>query len=109
MTSRITYTNGNVLNATDLTNAFAYLPYLMEAGATASASSGSVTFTRAFTQPPIVIATVLSSTGTFSSVTVSSITTTGFNWYGWTGSTAAGVGRVVHWIAIQMTSSSAAG
>jgi hypothetical protein len=52
---------------------------------------------------------VASTTGTFSSVTISNGTTSGFNWNGWSGSSAASAGRTVHWIAIQMTSSTAAG
>jgi hypothetical protein len=109
MTARVTYTNGNVLNASDLTNAFAHLPYNMEAGTTASAISGSVTFTTTFNVAPVVFATVISSTGAMSSVTVSSVSTTGFNWYGWSGGSAASSGRVIHWIAVQMTSTTANG
>jgi hypothetical protein len=109
MTARVTYTNGNVLNAADLTNGFARLPYNMESGSTASGTSGSVTFTSTFQVAPIVIATVASSASTFTSVTVSSVTATGFNWNGWSGATAASVGRVIYWTAIQMTSTTANG
>jgi hypothetical protein len=109
MTARVTYTNGNVLNASDLTNGFKYLPYMQQSGITASGTSGTVTFTTAFDVAPIVIATVASAANTFTSVTISSVTTTGFSWNGWSGAVAATAGRTVHWTAIQMTSTTAAG
>jgi hypothetical protein len=37
------------------------------------------------------------------------VTATGFNWNGWSGATAASVGRVIYWTAIQMTSTTANG
>lgn len=111
MTARVTFTNGNVLNASDLTNSFVYLPYAMESGVSPSITgTGTISFTSGrFSVAPIVIATVVSSTGTASSVTVSGVTTSGATLNIWSGSSASTVGRTVNWTAIQMTDTTAAG
>lgn len=110
MTARVTYTNGNVLNASDLTNAFAYLPYSMESGTQSITGNGTINYTSGrFDVAPVIIATVQSSASSRTSVTVAPNGTTGFTAYVWNGTTAATTAATIHWTAIQMTSTSAAG
>ena len=112
MTARVTFTNGNVLKASDLTNSFTYLPYAMESGVTPTAitGSGSISFTSGrFTQPPIVIVTAVSGNNTATSVTIGTVTTSSAAVYIWSGTSASTSAKVLHWTAIQMTSTTAAG
>lgn len=110
MTARVTFTNGNVVNASDLTNSFVYLPYAMESGTISITGSGSVPYTTGrFNYAPVIIATVQSSASSRTSVTVAPNGTTGFTAYVWNGTTAATSAATIHWTAIQMTDTSAAG
>lgn len=110
MTARVTYTNGNVLNASDLTNAFVYLPYAMESGRTVITGNGTIPYTSGrFTQDPVIIATCQSSASSRTSVTVAPNGTTSFTAYVWNGTSAATSAATIHWTAIQMTDSNGVG
>jgi hypothetical protein len=86
-------------------------PFTIQAGNT-DAGTGTVTVTFAasrFTQAPVVVATVYSSTNGATSVSVGTPTTSGFTAYVWAGTTAAAVSRTVAYTAIQMLSGNGAG
>ena len=110
MTARVTYTNGNVLNASDLTNAFEYLPYVMQSGTITWPAETSITFvTGRFNVAPLVFLTVVSGSNAATSATVGTVTTSGAPVSVWTGTTAATATRTVHWTAIQMTATTKEG
>lgn len=90
------------------------LPFAIHAGISPSITgAGSVTFpvpvSTRFTQPPVVTATVASTSSAATSCTIASVATTGFNIYFWSGTAAATVGRTAHYTAIQMTTAAAQG
>lgn len=111
MTARVTYTNGSVLNASDLTNGFLYLPYAMESGIKTSVTgSGTITFTSGrFSVAPIVLLTVVSGNNTATSVTLNAVSASSADILVWTGTSASTTAKSIHWTAIQMTGSTAAG
>jgi hypothetical protein len=110
MTARVTYVNGSVLNASDLTNGFAYLPYSMESGTLTATGSGTINFTSGrFSVAPIVLLTVVSGNNTATSATLGTVTSTTAPVNIWTGTSAATTSKTIHWTAIQMTGSTAAG
>ena len=109
MTARVTFTNGNVLNASNLTDSFTYLPYMAEGGKTSVTGSLAITFTNTFDVAPVVVATVASTSNAATSVTISNPTTTGFTAYVWTGTTAATSARTINWVAYQASPTSAVG
>ena len=86
-------------------------PFSMETRNTdAGTGSVSVTFTaNRFTQPPVVTATVISSTSGATSCTTGTPTSGGVTVYVWAGTSAAAVSRTVQVQAIQATSSNGAG
>jgi hypothetical protein len=87
------------------------IPYAMEVNTASITGSGSVTFTAGrFAVAPIVTLAIQSTSGpTGTSATYSSPTTTGMNLYVWTGATASASARSVSFVAVQMTSTTAAG
>jgi hypothetical protein len=86
------------------------IPFLMAANVSPSfTGSGTVTFpVGRFTQPPIVTATLVSSSA-WTSVTTGNSSTSGVTVYAWAGATAATTARTAYWTAIQMTSGAAGG
>jgi hypothetical protein len=111
MTARVTYVNGSVLNASDLTNGFLYLPYAMQSDIkTGVTGSVRINFdTGRFSVAPIVFLTVVSGNNTATSATISAVTSTYVDILVWTGTTASTTAKSIHWTAIQMTGSTAAG
>jgi len=110
MTARVTYVNGSVLNASDLTNGFLYLPYAMESGTLTATGSGTINFTSGrFSVAPIVLLTVVSGNNTATSATLGTVTSTTAPVNIWSGTSAATTSKTIHWTAIQMTGSTAAG
>ena len=110
MTARVTYTNGNVLNASDLTNGFLYLPYAMESGTVTGTGTATINFTSGrFSTPPIVLLTVVSGNNTATSATLGTVTSSTAPVNIWTGTSASTTSKTIHWTAIQMTSTTAAG
>jgi hypothetical protein len=121
--AKTTFANGNTLPASDLNDITGTLnslvdrstqtfqiPYATNAGSNSITGSGTVTFTTGrFTQTPIVLATVLSTNNTRTSVTVAISGTTSVTFYVWAGTVASTVAAAVNWQAIQMTSAAAAG
>ena len=110
MTARVTYTNGNVLNASDLTNGFLYLPYAMESGTVTGTGSATINFTAGrFSVAPLVFLTVVSGSNAATSASLGTVTTSSAPVSIWSGSTASTSSRTINWTAVQMTSSTAAG
>ena len=110
MTARVTFTNGNVLNASDLTNSFVYLPYAMESGTVTGTGTATINFTASrFSAAPIVLLTVVSGNNTATSATLGTVTTSSAAVNIWSGTSAATTSKTIHWTAIQMTSTTAAG
>jgi len=110
MTARVTFTNGNVLNASDLTNSFVYLPYAMESGTVTGTGSATITFTSGrFSVAPLVLLTVVSGSNAATSATLGTVTSSSAPVSIWSGTAASTSSRTINWTAIQMTSSTAAG
>jgi len=110
MTARVTFTNGNVLNASDLTNSFVYLPYAMESDTDSGTGTITINFTSGrFSVAPILLVTVVSGNNTATSATIGSISASSATINVWSGTSAATTSKTIHWTAIQMTSSTAAG
>jgi hypothetical protein len=85
-------------------------PFTMEMGTQSITGSGTINFTSGrFTTTPVILVSVASAANTATSVTYATNTNVGITAYVWTGTTAASVGRNVHWLAIQATSSSGTG
>ena len=81
----------------------------MEAGTITATGTGTITFTTTFTVPPIVLLTVVSGNSTATSVTLGTVTQYAAPFSVWTGTSASTTSRTIHWTAIQMTSTTAAG
>jgi hypothetical protein len=113
MSGRFTFTAGNTLTAAQLnTNVMDGIPFKINANVTTSfTGSLAVTWPAAFTSGvvPVVTATVVSGNNTATSVTMSTPTNTGITFYAWTGSTAASTAKIVHYTALQMTSTTGPG
>ena len=78
--------------------------FTSESGTASITTSGAINFTSGrFTQTPYIVATVVSGNNTATSVTITTNTTTGFTAYVWTGTSAVGTAKTVHWFAIQAT------
>ena len=118
MSGRYTFTAGNTLTAAQLnTNIMAGLPYNIQVGTTNvtmtsaspwSTGSANVTGLSGFTVNPYVMATVETTVSNAIVVTADPTGTTTMtlrvNYYG-----ASATSRTVRWLAIQATSSTAAG
>lgn len=80
-------------------------PFATASGLTTTITgNASVTFpVGRFTQIPSVTVAVASTNNTGTSATTSSTTTSGFNIFVWSGSTASTTGRQCWWTAIQQT------
>jgi len=83
-----------------------------------ASNTGQVTFTGSatisfaagrFSQPPLVMAMLVSTANSATSVTTNTSTTSSITFYAWAGAVACAVNRTVNWHATQMTSASAAG
>lgn len=112
MSGRFTFTAGNTLTAAQLnSNVMDGLPYKIVAGTATVTGSLAVTFAASFTSgvTPIVTLGLASPTNTGTSATFGSGTNTGMTIYVWTGITAATVAKVVHYTALQMTSTTGNG
>ena len=112
MSGRFTFTAGNTLTAAQInTNVMDGLPYKIVA------NTATVTGLLAFSWPasfttsvvPVVTAAMVSGNNTGTSVTMSTPSATGITFYTWTGTTAATTAKVIHYIAIQMTSTTGPG
>lgn len=118
MTAKNTFTAGTDILASTMNENFATVPWAMEVSTSTVTGTGSVNLTANrfnATFAPRVIATVISTAGTASSVTVGTPTynsgTGVYNvpLYVWSGSTASTVARVVQVAAFQMLSGAANG
>jgi hypothetical protein len=112
MSGRFTFTAGNTLTAAQInTNVMDGIPYKMICGQVSVTGSLAVTFPASFTSAvvPTITANVASGTSNRTSVTFSTPTNTAATFYVWTGATAATVAGVVHYTAIQMTSTTGTG
>lgn len=107
MSGRFTFTAGNTLTAAQLnTNVMDGIPYKIICGQVSVTGSLAVTFPAAFVTGvvPTITANVASGTSNRTSVTFSTPTATATTFYVWTGATTATVAGVVHYQAMQMTS-----
>ena len=112
MSGRFTFTAGNTLTAAQLnTNVMDGMPFKMICGQVSVTGSLAVTFPVSFTTGvvPTITANVASGTSNRTSVTFNTPTATAATFYVWTGATAASVAGVVHYTAIQMTSTTGTG
>lgn len=112
MSGRFTFTAGNTLTAAQInTNVMDGIPYKMICGQVSVTGSLAVTFPVSFTSAvvPTITANVASGTSNRTSVTFATPNNTAVTFYVWTGATAATVAGVVHYTAIQMTSTSGTG
>ena len=112
MSGRFTFTAGNTLTAAQInTNVMDGIPYKMICGQPTVTGSLLVTFPASFTSAvvPTITANVASGTSNRTSVTFGTPSNTSVTFYVWTGATAATVAGVVHYTAIQMTSTSGTG
>lgn len=112
MSGRFTFTAGNTLTAAQLnTNVMDGIPYKIIAGQVAVTGNLAVVFPVSFTSAvvPTITANVASSTNTRTSVTFNTPTNTGVTFYVWTGTTAATAAGTVHYLAVQMTSTTGTG
>ena len=112
MPGRFTFTAGNTLTAAQLnTNVMDGIPFKMITGQVSVTGSLAVTFPVSFTSGvvPTVVANIASSTNTRTSVTFNTPTNTAVTFYVWTGATAATAAGTVHYLALQMTSTSGTG
>lgn len=114
MSGRFTFTSGNTLPAAQLnTYVMDGIPYKIVAGTATVTGSLAITFAASFTSgtTPIISTgyqTNTASTGAY--VTFGVPTNTGVTLYSWLpGGTASTTGKVVHFTAIQMTSTTGAG
>lgn len=113
MSGRFTFTAGNSLTAAQLnTNVMDGIPFRMICGQVSVTGSLAVTFPgTSFSSGvvPTVTANIASGTSNRTSVTFGTPTATAVTFYVWTGATAATVAGVVHYTAIQMTSTTGTG
>jgi hypothetical protein len=110
MTVKNTFVAGTTIVASKMNENFLTLPYAMQGGSVTMTTSQNITFAASrFSVAPLVVATVNSNTGTASSVTVTSVTSSGATLLTWTGGTASTVSRTVYWTAMQMTLTNLAG
>lgn len=119
MSGRYTFTAGNTLTAAQLnTNVMDGIPYKMITGQATVTGSLAVTFPASFTSGvvPTVVSTVASGNNSRITTTIATPTNTGTTFYVWyvpngaaAGAVASTVSGVVHYVAIQMTSSSGTG
>lgn len=112
MSGRFSFTAGNTLTAAQLnTNVMNGIPYKMICGQVSVTGSLAVTFPSAFVSGavPTITANVASGTSNRTSVSFGTPTNTAVTFYVWTGATAATVAGVVHYTAIQMTSTTGTG
>jgi hypothetical protein len=86
------------------------VPYAMAAGTITLTGSATITFpVGRFTVGPLLTANGISTNNTITSVTFGSPTSASVTAYAWTGATASTTNRSIHYHAIQMTSTTAAG
>lgn len=110
MTVKNTFVAGTTIVASKMNENFLTLPFAVQGGSVTMTTTQNITFAVGrFSVAPLVLATVNSNTGTASSVTVTSVTTSGATLLTWTGGTASTVSRTVYWTAIQMTPTTLAG
>lgn len=112
MSGRYTFTAGNTLTAAQLnTNVMDGIPYKMICGQVSVTGSLAVTFPVSFVSGavPTITANVASGNSSRTSVTFATPTNTGTTFYVWNGTSAATVAGVVHYTAIQMTSTTGTG
>jgi hypothetical protein len=112
MSGRFTFTAGNTLNAAQLnTNVMDGIPYRMITGIVTVTGSLAITFPVSFTTGvvPVMLVTPASVSNVLTSATINTPSATGTTIYTWTGTSASTNGRAIHYLAIQMTSTSGTG
>ena len=112
MSGRFAFTAGNTLTAAQLnTNIMDGIPFKMVCGQVSVTGSLAITWPSSFTTGvvPTVTATANSISSVLTSVTMNTPSATGVTFYAWAGTVASTSARVIHYTAIQMTSTTGTG